>query len=174
MPLHAYSSLIKLPKEVEDEFINEHGEWKDNAVKAFEIHKITPEEIHNRGKSIEEVVDDLLNIIGKIKKMYIDLESELKLESLSELPYRIIMISDNAQFEHTLMYRLFKMADKEFPFHYYTMDTNILFCLGISPITEEDEREFSKILTNHVALPDALQNYYWMLSIWQKYKQILP
>jgi len=117
--------------------------WKEEYVPAFKVHGITPQELKEYGASPEETVNKLLNVIDHV----------LRAVGSQKNSTRIIITSDNAQFEFRFIKRLFRIAGKEsdFPFHYAAWDVNL--CLQLL------KPEIGDAIPVHRALPDALRIY---------------
>jgi len=119
--------------------------WKSRYKEAYNVHKIEPKELVEKGVYPEVAVE---RILSKIK--------DLKPKG------RVIILSDNAQFEFNFMKRLFELAEREedFPFHYSAWDTNLLLELYAPEIGDP--------VPVHRALPDALRLYKQLIRISEK------
>jgi oligoribonuclease (3'-5' exoribonuclease) len=131
-----YSSLILVPDTcLQDSESPDSKTWEEDYLGAFNVHKISPQEIQKKGKPIEVVVQEILNLA----KQY---TVEKK---------KPILISDNIQFEYRFMINMFSKVDmkKEFPFHYCGWDSSLL----LEPTGIGDP------VAAHRALPDAMLLY---------------
>lgn len=85
-------------------------EWPDEWRPAYKVHRIPAEYIGLRGEHVDDIATGLTKITS-------DLRLRLGIN-------RIILLSDNAQFEYRFMRRLFE--GKKWPFHYCAWDSSIL------------------------------------------------
>lgn len=109
------------------------NQWKKEYEQSYKIHKITVEELRNNGISPISLIENLHFIKNK--------------HSIEKL----IIISDNSQFEYSFMKKLYELANAKniFPFHYCAWDTSLLFEL----------LNIQETQPIHRALPDVLRVY---------------
>jgi DNA polymerase III alpha subunit (gram-positive type) len=93
--------------------------WKEEYIPAYNIHKITPPEILNRGISFSDAAIQIIKKVSDIKN------------KIGDANLKPILLSDNAYFEMAFMKKLFKLGNFEdkFPFHYCAYDTNLSLCV---------------------------------------------
>ena len=120
--------------------IDKEHDWKEEYSQAYKIHKILPNaEYFLKGKRPISIV----NRLGE----YIDDNFKNK---------KIIITSDNAQFEYNFMKKLWNFAStREFPFHYCAWDTSLLLEMtGIGDPRNVPHRAFKdvSILYKHIVL----------------------
>jgi len=142
--IDVYHALIKVPKDAWDLFYREHdhkytvvkSDWIEPHDSAYSIHGITVQELMQFGKEPIDVCSELLSFLNRYRKYG-----------------RVIITSDNAQFEFNFMKKLFKMANMldQWPFHYSAWDTNLDLCLFAPDIGDA--------IPVHRALPDAFRLY---------------
>lgn len=89
----------------------------DSELAAFNVHKISFQHLEDLGEVPLNISKDINYKLNHIKSIRPDLEKS-----------RVVIVSDNAQFEYNCMRKLYKMAKQEdiFPFHYTAWDTNML------------------------------------------------
>ena len=140
-----YSSLIQVPDTyLQDSESPDSKTWKGDYLGAFNVHKITPQEIQKKGKPIETVVQEVL-----------DLAKQYTVEKKKP-----ILISDNIQFEYRFMINMFSKVDmkKDFPFHYCGWDSSLLL----------EGTGIGDPVSAHRALPDAMLLYTALVRALQK------
>jgi DNA polymerase III epsilon subunit-like protein len=141
--LDVYTELLK-PEDITLWFDVNTLNWRKEFIGAYNIHKITPAEIINKGITFKEGVFRLVQKINNVRSM------------INNNKVKPIIISDCAYFEMAFMNKLFKLAGEEnFPFHYCAYDTNLSLCV------------FSNIgdpKTTHRALNDASVLYIQLLK----------
>jgi len=86
-------------------------DWNEHDQQAANIHKISYETYINGAVPLSTVVGNVKDIVDKI---------------LNKFYKRVILISDNIQFEYRFMSILFKEANIEWPFHYCGWDSSLL------------------------------------------------
>ena len=142
-----FEALIKIPETC---FVRYNNDilWHPKYTEAYKVHQITPHKILQNGLQAKDVVLSLKNLIytktyGKFR--------------------RIVILSDNAQFEYNFMKKLFKMADMEnnWFFHYSAWDTNI--CLDLFDF------EIGDAIPVHRALQDTFRLYRQIVRFAEKY-----
>ncbi len=135
-----YSALIKVP----ETYLQDSETWKEDYMGAFNVHKITPKELQQKGKPIEVVAKEILNLAHQFT-------------TENRKP---ILFSDNIQFEFRFMADIFAEADikKEFPFHYCGWDSSSLL----------ESTGIGDPVPVHRALQDATLLYTALLRAFQK------
>jgi len=115
--LDKYESFIKWP-DLEKEIIVNGYSWPPKYSGAYLVHKIdAPVCTGLEKKDIklpEEVAGDLQYFCKEYKRG----------------KRNPIMVSDNAQFEHSFMKKIFESSEIDFPFHYCTWDTSMFLELS--------------------------------------------
>jgi len=109
--------------------------WNAEELGAYKVHKIPFEIVQEQGINAFQAVKHITNL----------------LENCKDQEARIIIVSDNGQFEYNTMKTLYQLAKQEdkFPFHYAAWDINILInSVGIS-----------KGESSHIALQDMFRTY---------------
>lgn len=150
-----FHKLILLPDDTFELLVKqENGTfvWKEEAMGAYRVHGIAPEELKRSGLPPETCVEKLLEKIDYILSI-----SGKKLKDTA-----VIITSDNAQFEYRFMKKLFKMASMEskFPFYHSAWDTNL--CLQFfAP-------EIGDAIPVHRSLQDALRIYRQLVRFAEK------
>lgn len=132
--LDSYESMISWPGlRVR---LNHKQEWPEEYATAYKYHKITPQEYLNHFRNCDDVILDLQHIFNQ--------------HTHSIPKARVILCSDNIQFEWNFTKRLFKDTSHKWPFHYCGWDTSLLLeMLGVGDPKEKPHR----------ALADAKQLY---------------
>jgi len=145
--LGVYQSFIGFP-ELSRRILSNENEWPEEYVEAYQFHKIEARTIIGKPESLEERLIDL-------RPSLIVAEDLTGLCSVfNKGPKKVIIISDNAQFEYWFMMRIFDDAQVEFPFHYCAWDTSML--LELSEI--ESSKDY-----NHRSLNDVGKLYQRLL-----------
>ena len=85
--------------------------WPDDMVDAYNVHQI-PFLLVASGKHPSEIVEDIQTLIMRYRARH--------------NAKRLILVSDNAQFEYRFMRRLYCDVGAYFPFHYCAWDTSLL------------------------------------------------
>lgn len=155
--IDAISTLVKLPELEEFKHIpkienNElRGLWNLHAVRAMEVHGITYDDVEKNGVSATVAVKMIRESINRFAKQ----------------DDRIILVSDNGWFDTHHLKKIYEAAfgkAVQFPFHYTTYDTNLLF--GAHGV--KDPKPV------HRALPDAMLLYNALLKALPQRKILVP
>lgn len=133
--LDIYKSLIRWP-ELCNEIKNNEKIWPLKYARAYDIHKINPT-ICTRMEKLDGVIVQMFDVVAENLKFLCNQYKRGKRNP--------IMVSDNAQFEHSFMKKIFESSKIDFPFHYCTWDTSML--LELSGIRDP--------IPVHRAFPDA-------------------
>ena len=94
----------------------ENNTWPDFAQRAFQVHGIKAENYMKENKNFKVVAKEIYDTNA----------------ALLENHKKVILLSDNAQFETAFMKRLFKEAGLDWNFHFCTWDSSLL--LEATPI----------------------------------------
>ena len=133
--LDIYKSLIKWP-ELSVEVEANRGYWPSKYAEAYKIHRINP-----------MICTRMIKLDGILVQSFKEVAADLKLfcEKYKKGKRNPIMVSDNAQFEHSFMKKIFESSEVDFPFHYCTWDTSMF--LELSGVRDP--------VAVHRAFPDA-------------------
>ena len=153
--IDTYNELI-IPdlKTIQEWFIkvNHRDEWAPSFKSAYEVHKIDYLELTNEAITYSEAVHKLNRKLGLIKQ-----ETKAK---------RVIIVSDNAQFEYNFMIKLYSIGDNDliaegkWPFHYSSWDTSL--------ILEYLVPEIGDAIPVHRAFQDATRLYRQLVRAFEK------
>lgn len=95
----AVDETVYLPNNVK------HDQWD-----AMRVHGIMPDELNKTGYPTFRVAQKIESAVHRAKRL--------------TRASRVVLCSDNAQFEHRFLQKL--LAGREWPFHYATWDSNLL------------------------------------------------
>lgn len=139
--LGRYESLIKWPRDILLETIDNETTIKREHLSALMVHKIDHEELYKKAKSPNVVISDLFHLVNKYKPK----------------PWgRVILLSDNIHFEWDFMQKLFGERLKvDSLFNYAGWDVN--FALAIAGIERPTTNKAHRALADCEGLLLALQ-----------------
>lgn len=121
--LGTYQSLIKFSALV-TEITENNDQWPKKYLGAYKVHNIDASVISSETSSYED------RLIG-VKPPHIIAEQLCELCSIYNKGKRkVIIVSDNAQFEFWFMKKIFEDSNVEFPFHYCAWDTSMILELS--------------------------------------------
>jgi len=121
--LGTYRSFIKFSK-LSEEILDNDNRWPEKYLGAYKVHNIDAAVISTETISYED------KLIG-VRPPYIVAEDLTELcSTYNKGERKVIIISDNAQFEYWFMKQIFEDANTEFPFHYCAWDSSILLELS--------------------------------------------
>jgi len=131
--IELYSSMVHW-QHVVDKLNIKVNTWPEPWDVGFHYHQITPKQYTHLAKSKNDIFqnlwalrDAIINITGADK---------------------VILLSDNIQFEYNFMKRIFNEVSNDWPFHYCGWDTSLLLeATGVGDPKDPPHR----------ALPDSLQ-----------------
>jgi len=124
--LAEYEALLKDPLRLGG-FVSD-GHWTNRAVEAYHVHKI-PAAALDAGASWQRAASRILALCDTFRPPL----------------GRVVLTSDNIQFEWHYMRSLFAVADLPWPFHYCGWDTGLLL----------EMLNLAELPMEHRALPDA-------------------
>jgi DNA polymerase III epsilon subunit-like protein len=118
-----------------------NGDWPERWQQAFRVHKIPFKEVIG--------ASDAIVVTSVISEIVLDLKKTFGLS-------RVILVSDNAQFEYRFMKRLFEAGVNKFPFHYCAWDTSLLLELTDVGDPKAEHRAFADASLLYKALIQAM------------------
>ena len=125
--LRAYESLIAYGSAIREPNLD-----------ALLIHKITPTLLENEGRLPDDVAADICNIATSFRRK------------------RVVLCSDNIQFEWRFMSKLLGGENHEWPFHYCGWDTSLLLeVTGVGDPRNVPHRAMADVGRLHEALVRA-------------------
>lgn len=135
--LGTYRSLIKFSGLI-TEITKNADQWPEKYLDAYKTHKIDASVISCEANSYED------RLMG-VKPPHIIAEQLYELCSIyNKGKGKVIIVSDNAQFEFWFMKKIFEDANVEFPFHYSAWDSSMLLELsGIGNPKQLEHRAFN-------------------------------
>jgi len=146
--LGTYRSLIKFSRLV-TEITENNDQWPEKYLGAYKVHKIDASVISSETNSYED------RLIG-VKPPHIIAEQLYELCSIYNKGKRkVIIVSDNAQFEFWFMKKIFEDSNVEFPFHYCAWDTSMLLELSGVGDPSHTHRAFTDATSLYQALVRA-------------------
>ncbi len=144
--LDIYKSFIKWP-ELKAEVEKEGEYWPLKYQEAYSVHDITPL-VCTRSISIDGIdIRSPVDVAGDLQRLCEKLKKGRK--------NRVIMISDNAVFEHSFMQKIFESSKIPFPFHFSTWDASMFLELSDTRRLMLPHRAFSDASSLHNALMRA-------------------